>query len=219
MEGERMGTWEDLRREARKVEHSLDMKLASYSKTADDDSATKLLEIEHLLQQLADINRALVNSQLRTDTHAHALARHHSILEDFSREFRRIRSSLSTSRERAELVGAFHSVREEDAASLGPASRGGQETALLREHGAIYGNVAQIDEVLGQAQETSNALSAQRSLFLGISGKVNNLGAHTFPAVNKLISDIRKRKSKDTLILSTTISICTLLLILYWLSK
>jgi hypothetical protein len=45
----------------------------------------QLLEIEQLLQRLSDVNRALADSQSRTDTHGHALARHRSILEEFTR--------------------------------------------------------------------------------------------------------------------------------------
>lgn len=81
--------------------------------------------------------------------YARSVFRRYDLSQLYLQEFRRIQSSLTTSRERAELVGAFHSVREEDLTGLGPASRGGQETALLREQGAIYGNVAQVGPTEG----------------------------------------------------------------------
>lgn len=103
----------------------------------------------------------------------------------------------------------------------------------------------QIDEVIGQAQATRAVLGSQRSLFSDVQGKVKNLG-DKFPVIRGLlgislfnlymifstylsltlailyslcIGSIRRRRSRDTLILSAVIAACTLFLIIYWLSK
>ena len=44
------------------------------------------------------------------------------------------------------------------------------------------------------------------------------LGAK-FPVVNNLVAAIRRRKSKDTLVLSAVVAVCTLFLLAYWSNK
>lgn len=106
--------------------------------------------------------------------------------------------------------------------------------------------IIQIDEVIGQAQATRSALGSQRVLFGDVQGKVKHLGDR-FPEIRGLIGiqassisrfyhphtclsywlfnslvlagAIRRKRSKDTLILSAVIAACTLFLVIYWLSK
>ncbi|CAK9186339.1 unnamed protein product [Ilex paraguariensis] len=99
----------------------------------------------------------------------------------------------------------------------------------------IYPN---IDDVISQAQTTRAALGSQRSLFGDVQGKVKLL-SDKFPIIRGLIGiilkpflllhfvllthfpvgSIRRKRSRDTLILSAVIAACTLFLIIYWLSK
>ncbi|RRT52993.1 hypothetical protein B296_00028830 [Ensete ventricosum] len=89
---------------------------------------------------------------------------------------------------------------------------------LLRERAAIHGNISHIDEVIGQAQMTRSALGSQRVLFGDVQGKVKQLGDR-FPVIRGVIGAIRRKRSKDTLILSAIVAACTLFLVIYWLSK
>lgn len=89
---------------------------------------------------------------------------------------------------------------------------------ILRERAAIHGSISHIDDVINQAQTTRAALGSQRALFGDVQGKVKQLG-DKFPVIRGLIGSIRRKKSRDTLILSAVIAACTLFLIIYWLSK
>lgn len=40
-----------------------------------------------------------------------------------------------------------------------------------------------------------------------------------FPVVSNLVTAIRRKKSKDTMILSGVIAGCTILMLIYWLNK
>jgi Golgi SNAP receptor complex protein 1 len=62
------------------------------------------------------------------------------------------------------------------------------------------------------------SLAGQRSMFMDMTTKLGNLGAK-FPVVNSLVSAIRRKKSKDTLILSAVVACCTLFLLAYWSRK
>ncbi|CAL9173152.1 unnamed protein product [Musa hybrid cultivar] len=229
--------WEELRKEARKIEGDLDVKLSSYAKLAsrfthsssgygDNGSPTigssrswksMEMEIQSLLEKLLDINDAMSRcaaSTAPTTSINQKLARHRDILHEFTQEFRRTKGNLNSIREHAELL---YSVRDDISESMASGSMS-PRVNLLRERAAIHGNISHIDEVIGQAQATRSALGSQRVLFGDVQGKVKQLGDR-FPKIRGLIGAIRRKRSKDTLILSAVIAACTLFLVIYWLSK
>ncbi|CAN1848556.1 Golgi SNAP receptor complex member 1-2 [Linum perenne] len=89
---------------------------------------------------------------------------------------------------------------------------------LLRERASIHGSISHIDDVISQAQATRAVLGSQRSFFGEVQGKVKHL-SDKFPVIRGLLGSIRRRRSRDTLILSAVIGACSLFLIIYWLSK
>eukprot|EP00878_Enallax_costatus_P021295 GHUV01022541.1.p1 GENE.GHUV01022541.1~~GHUV01022541.1.p1 ORF type:complete len:216 (+),score=32.24 GHUV01022541.1:288-935(+) len=122
--------WEDLRKQARKHEGELDVKLAAYGKlcssfdggrgrgsgsTADQVTnkiaKQKAREIEALLQLLADINHDMSGVIAGVaDSRSHTLARHRDILQDLTQEFRRLDLQLDAARERATLLAGAESL-------------------------------------------------------------------------------------------------------------
>ncbi|MFS7914737.1 putative golgi SNAP receptor complex, subunit 1 [Helianthus anomalus] len=76
----------------------------------------------------------------------------------------------------------------------------------------------QMDGVISQAQETLGSLVFQRSTFRGVNSKLSNVSSR-LPTVNSIISAINKKKSMDTIILSLVASVCTFLILIYWLTK
>ncbi|KAH0930847.1 hypothetical protein HID58_016574 [Brassica napus] len=233
--------WEELRREARKIEGDLDVKLSSYAKLGarfnqggslpsslitcygvDGGSPggswkSMEIEIQSLLEKLLDINDSMSRcaaSAAPTTSVTQKLARHRDILHEYTQEFRRIKGNISSMREHAELLSSVRDDISEYKAS-GSMSPGVQ---VLRERASIHGSISHIDEVIGQAQATRAVLGSQRSLFSDVQGKVKNLG-DKFPVIRGLLGSIRRRRSRDTLILSAVIAACTLFIIIYWLSK
>lgn len=227
--------WEELRKEARKIEGDLDVKLSSYNKLGtrfthggfvDSVSPTTgsgrswksmEMEIESLLEKLLDINDSMSRcaaSAAPATSVTQKLARHRDIFHEYTQEFRRIKGNITSMREHAELLS---SVKDDinDYKGSGPMS---PKMQLLRERAAIHGSIAHIDDVISQAQSTRAALGSQRSMFADVQGKVKLL-SDKFPIVRGLLGSIRRKKSKDTIILSAVIAACTLFLIIYWLSK
>ncbi|MBA0858996.1 hypothetical protein Goshw_002370 [Gossypium schwendimanii] len=94
--------WEELRKEARKIEGDLDVKLSSYAKlgarfTQEDTGSPTLgssrswksmvIEIQSLLEKLLDINDAMSRcaaSAAPTTSVTQKLARHRDILHEFT---------------------------------------------------------------------------------------------------------------------------------------
>ncbi|RVW41058.1 Golgi SNAP receptor complex member 1-2 [Vitis vinifera] len=129
-------------------------------------------------------------------------------------EFRRIKGNMNSMREHAELLSSVRDDISEYKASGSMSPR----MQLLRERAAIHGSISHIDDVISQAQTTRAALNSQRTLFGDFQGKVKLL-SDKFPIIRGLLGSIRRRRSRDTLILSAVIAACTLFLIIYWLSK
>ncbi|MCO5587523.1 hypothetical protein L7F22_041473 [Adiantum nelumboides] len=234
---EQDGRWEDLRREARKLESDLDMKLSSYAKLGgmlahggriekgatpdilggDGSWKSMEMEIESSLEKLVDVNDSMSRCAVAaapTTSVTQKLARHRDILHEFTQEFKRTRGNISSLREHAELLTSVRNDISEYKAS-GNSSPG---PSLLRERAAIHGNMTQMDEVIIQAQSTKGALSTQRSMLMEIEGKVKHL-SDRFPIIRSVLGAIKRKRSRDTLILSAVIAACTLFLMIYWLFK
>ncbi|CAL2241216.1 unnamed protein product [Prunus armeniaca] len=227
--------WEELRREARKIEGDLDVKLSSYAKlgarftqggyveSGSPSVGTSRswksmeMEIQSLLEKLLDINDSMSRcaaSATPATSVTQKLARHRDILHEFTQEFRRIKGNINSLREHAELLTSVRDDISEYKASGSMSPR----MQILRERAAIHGSVSHIDEVISQAQTTRAVLGSQRALFGDVQGKVKNL-SDKFPIIRGLLGSIRRRRSRDTLILAAVIAACTLFLIIYWLSK
>ncbi|KAI5345196.1 PREDICTED: Golgi [Prunus dulcis] len=227
--------WEELRREARKIEGDLDVKLSSYAKLgarftqggyvetgspsvgSSRSWKSMEMEIQSLLEKLLDINDSMSRcaaSATPATSVTQKLARHRDILHEFTQEFRRIKGNINSLREHAELLTSVRDDISEYKASGSMSPR----MQILRERAAIHGSVSHIDEVISQAQTTRAVLGSQRALFGDVQGKVKNL-SDKFPIIRGLLGSIRRRRSRDTLILAAVIAACTLFLIIYWLSK
>eukprot|EP00252_Welwitschia_mirabilis_P012353 TRINITY_DN2737_c0_g1_i1.p1 TRINITY_DN2737_c0_g1~~TRINITY_DN2737_c0_g1_i1.p1 ORF type:complete len:238 (-),score=57.25 TRINITY_DN2737_c0_g1_i1:28-741(-) len=226
--------WEDLRREARRIEGDLDVKLSSYAKfggrlahgdvgTSNDiiagDRSLKSMEMEiqSLLERLLDINDAMSRCAAvatATTSVTQKLARHRDILHELTQEFKRTKGNITAMREHAELLTSVRNDISEYKASgsMSPAP------GLLRERAAIHGSSSQIETVISQAQATKSVLGSQRTVFSEIQGKVKHL-SDRFPVIRGLLGAIHRKRSKDALILSAVIAGCTLFLIVYWISK
>ncbi|KAM7492887.1 hypothetical protein LguiB_027496 [Lonicera macranthoides] len=218
-------SWDSLRKQARKLEAQLDDQMHLYRKLvstkADDGNLNDLeLGIDQLLKQLQQVNSQMQDwvSSGGSEIFSHTLSRHQEILHDLSQEFNRLRSSLRAKREHASLLEDF---REFDRARLDLEEAGGgsyEQAALLKERAGIGRSTGQMDTVISQAQETLGTLVFQRSTFGGINSKLSNVSSR-LPTVNSILSSIKKKKSMDTIILSLVASVCTFLMLIYWLSK
>ncbi|KAE8038711.1 hypothetical protein FH972_011190 [Carpinus fangiana] len=227
--------WEELRREARKIEGDLDVKLSSYAKlgarftqggfvdtgspSVGSSRSWKSMEMEihSLLEKLLDVNDSMSRcaaSAAPATSVTQKLARHRDILHEYTQEFRRIKGNINSMKEHAELLSSVRDDISEYKASGSMSPR----MQLLRERAAIHGSIAHIDDVISQAQTTRHVLSSQKAFFGDVQGKVKHL-SDKFPIIRGVLGSIKRRRSRDTLILSAVIAACTLFLIIYWLSK
>ncbi|XP_078167521.1 Golgi SNAP receptor complex member 1-2-like isoform X1 [Carex rostrata] len=232
-EGTTTSNWDDLRRSARKLEGDLDVRLSSYAKLSgfsdkkgssnDMQWKTLEMEIENLLVKLTEVNEDM--SQWTSATVVGAttavmqrLTRHREILHELTQEFKRTKKNLVSVKEHAELLTSVRNDIHEHKTGAQSPSKIKSERNLLRERAAIHGGLTQIDEVIDQAEATRSALTAQRSAFGEIQGKLKLL-KDKFPLIHVTLGAIKRKKSKDDIILSAVVALCTLFLVAYWFAK
>lgn len=230
-----ISTWEELRKAARKLEGELDLKLESYSKFGASFEKTKssllpedvqntdhvfgsmAIEIEQLLMKLQEINDNMSRYIARQDPSTatpllHALQHHRGKLHDYTQEFKKLQQSIQSAREHAELL---ESVRRD--INLFKSSGGSDRTDnLLHERKSLHASDRIADEVIGQAQQAREELHHQRSMLSGTLNKLKAAGAG-FPAMGALMSAIKRKKSRDSIILALVISFCICFMLWYWL--
>ena len=156
----------------------------------------------------------MVSAAAGSDSRRHTLARHSDILQEYHQEFRRLKAIHSSMEDRNDLLGDV----ESGVPLLGLPVSNSSSNAILRERGNIGSASNALDDVIGQAQNVASNLMQQRRVFDGINSKLNVLGAR-FPAVNHVLTSIRRRKAKDTIVVSSVVALCLIIVIIYWYSK
>mmetsp|Transcript_6846 Transcript_6846/g.23554 ORF Transcript_6846/g.23554 Transcript_6846/m.23554 type:complete len:225 (+) Transcript_6846:161-835(+) len=218
--------WELLRKEARKLESEIDSKLATYAKydkgysyrqsdpasSEGYSTSVQAAQVEDLLLNLSRVNEEMVSAASGSDSRRHTLARHRDILQEYEQEFKRLKSIHSSMQDRADLLVDVESGSN---APLLPLSS--NSSAILRERANIGGVNNALDDVIGQAQNVASSLMQQRRVFDGVNSKLTTLGSR-FPVVNSLLTSIRRRKAKDTIVMSLVVALCLALMLLYMFS-
>ncbi|KAL1507577.1 hypothetical protein AB1Y20_007197 [Prymnesium parvum] len=209
---------QELRREARRLENELDLKLVSYSRLdASDASASASADeierqIDALLARLAECNDRMSREAADaagSATTMHTLQRHREILHDFTQEFRKTKANLRSADERQRLLS---SVRQDSREQRNGSVRA--TDTLLRERNAIHVGDRMADEVLGQAQATREALGAQRQGFGSTASKLSLISSLA-PRASALIGAIGRRQKRDKMILALVFGLCLGFFIIY----
>ncbi|WVQ77727.1 hypothetical protein IAR50_007417 [Cryptococcus sp. DSM 104548] len=230
-------SWDNARRHARALETALDSKLSAYSRLAasiarsssglggsgsrddiEDDGVGgyKLVEeeVEELLQKLEqaiDDLMALINSpnQPPSASMQHAAQTHRDNLDDYRRDFIRTRSNVEQSIRRSNLLG---DVRKD--INDYKSGRSSATDALLQDRSRIDSSHRMIDDTLNQAYATRSDFASQRTLLGSIESRMGGV-LNQMPGINSLITMIKTRRRRDTVIMGCVVAGCVLLLLGY----
>ncbi|XP_054281104.1 Golgi SNAP receptor complex member 1 [Macrosteles quadrilineatus] len=229
--------WEDLRKQARKLENEIDLKLVSFSKLGtgtvntyknNESDMEPLLstehvfdsvavEIEQLLSKLAAVNEKLgeiASSEQASGGGAamlHTLQRHRDILQDYTQEFRKTQQNYRARRERENLL---HSVKKDIDSYKNSSGLNRRMDLYMKENKHIRNSERMVDDQISIAVETREHLVSQRLSMKRIQTRIHDLGSR-FPVVNSLVQRINLRKRRDSLIIGLVVGICTFLMLLY----
>ncbi|KAE9409113.1 v-SNARE protein [Gymnopus androsaceus JB14] len=218
-----MSSYEQLHRQCRTLENLFDTKLNSYSQLVStisrpsedveaDGSRERWkdleMETEELLEKLEEMNEQLaaLDSETLSQSMLRAIQRHRELLQDNSRELKRTKASVQNALDQANLLSG---VRNDIDAYKSSAA-----DSLLGERGRIDSSHRMTDDMLNQAYETRADLARQRSSLSGISTRMTNV-LNTIPGINNLVSMIKSRRRRDSIILGVVIGVCVILILSY----
>ncbi|CAH7685400.1 hypothetical protein BY996DRAFT_6431565 [Phakopsora pachyrhizi] len=224
--------WDTLRRQIRTLENNLENHITTYAKLCtsistgyssngklNEISVAESRELEEQIEENFKQLSLLVDQIFRliettspspTPSMIHTCNRHKEILEDYTRDFRRTKTSLRECEQRASLLSSVRS--EISAFKSSQASSLDEDNRHLNDRNSINSSSRLADDILGQAYETRYQFSAQRQSILGSNSRMGNV-VSSIPGVNSLISMINSRRKRDTLILSIVAGSCTLMLL------
>ncbi|PWY83139.1 vesicle transport v-SNARE protein superfamily [Aspergillus sclerotioniger CBS 115572] len=216
--------WAQLRQQARSLETQTENLFHTYSQYA---SITKLpptpseeeQRIESQLQDLLERRDTLISQLSRLlDSEAtltssalkqNNLSRHREVLHDHRRELQRLKSAISESRDRANLLSNVRSDIDAYRAS-NPAQA--EADYMLEERGRIDESHNMMDGVLSQAYAINENFGLQRETLASINRKIVG-AASSVPGMNALIGKIGSKRRRDALILGAFIGVCFLVLV------
>ncbi|KAJ3812401.1 v-SNARE protein [Lentinula lateritia] len=218
-----MSSYEQLHRQCRTLENLFDTKLTSYSqlvstisRPSEDVEAEGSrarwkdleMEAEELLEKLEETNEQLaaLDSEILSPSMLRAIQRHRELFQDNSRELKRTKTSVQNALDQANLLSG---VRNDIDAYKSSAA-----DSLLAERGRIDSSHRMTDDLINQAYETRADLARQRSSLSGINTRVSN-ALNTLPGINNLVSMIKSRRRRDSVILGVVIGICIILIVSY----
>ncbi|KAL1925623.1 uncharacterized protein VTP21DRAFT_506 [Calcarisporiella thermophila] len=218
-----------LRKQARQLEHEIEIKLVAFSKMGASTSSranhgsfltdgpsgneAAELEIDELLKKLTIVVNSMNEFTERPSANrissslVHVIQRHRDMLYDYSKEFRKTRANLRSMREHNELLSQIRDDMNKPSSS--------NTEHLLTERNRIDNSHRMTDMLLEQAYSTRENLDKQRSLLQGANRRLVGLVGQ-IPGINTLINRIHTRRRRDTFIMAGVISTCICLILLYW---
>ncbi|KUL91310.1 hypothetical protein ZTR_01581 [Talaromyces verruculosus] len=202
------GGWAQLRQQARSLETQTETLFHTYSQYASmsqlppkpseeeqrvEDQIQSLLEKrEALMGQLT----RLLDSEVTLTSSAHKqnhLARHREVLSEHRRELNRLSSSISETRDRANLLS---NVRSDIDAYRSSNPHAAEAEYMLEERGRIDNSHNMMDRVLSQAYAVNENFGLQRETLASINRRIVG-AAGQIPGVNSLIGKIGAKRRRD----------------------
>ncbi|KAF9454178.1 V-snare-domain-containing protein, partial [Macrolepiota fuliginosa MF-IS2] len=165
-----------------------------------EDLLSKLEEINEQLSTLASDPETLSASMLRT------IQRHREIFQDSSRELNRTKTNVHAALDKANLLTG---VRNDIDAYKSTAA-----DLLLAERGRVDNSHRMTDDILAQAYETRSEFSRQRTTLANMNTRMVGV-LHKMPGINNVVSMIKSRRRRDSIILGLLIGVCTIIILSY----
>lgn len=138
-----------------------------------------------------------------------ALSRHRSNLDDYRRDFARVRRNIEAALAKSDLLGSVR--RDIDSYK---AARASQTEALLADRDHIDASHRMIDEITATAQATRQAFFEDSATIRNINARMGRV-AGQIPGINKLIAAIGTRRRRDQYIIAGVAAACILFLLWY----
>jgi golgi SNAP receptor complex member 1 len=170
-------------------------------------------EMESLLSRLQAVVDSMSASLAGGSTSAppalaHTLLRHTEILHDYTQEFRKTRGSVTSARDRADLLGGIGRAERARSAAGGSGvgvGDGGVD-ALQAERASLSNANSGADAAVAAGQSLKEDLERQRAMFASMVERMETM-SEGMPAVSRLIGQIRRKKKRDLYVIGGVVAV------------
>jgi Golgi SNAP receptor complex protein 1 len=231
--------WEGFRRDSRRLENEIELKLSEFAAFAtsysqvhllkpqrqetvkhDQDAETLTKELEQLLLQMGDGINKIAPLVGEYDAHPQnpsaltpLLYHHKNKLQQFTTEFRKTLNHIKQTRDHAELLS---SVRQ-DINAARRANGLNNEANYLRERGSLLSSSSISDNIIEQAYAARATLSQQQEDLKRAFGRLQWI-VSSVPGLSGVMRAIVRRRLRDKIIMAVTAAVCISLILWYWFS-
>ncbi|KAL8839082.1 MAG: hypothetical protein Q9170_001864 [Blastenia crenularia] len=204
--------WAQLRQQARSLEAQTDTLFHTYSRFAsipnlpqiptEEETKTET-QIQELLEKrenlISQLTRLLDSESLLTASalKQNNLTRHRETLHDHQQTLLRLRSTIATARQKANLLS---SVRQDISAYRASNPETAEADYMLDERGRIDRSHGVADSVLSQAYAVNEQFGVQREMLGNVQRRIVGV-AGMVPGINGLIGRIGAKRRRDGVVL------------------
>mmetsp|Transcript_18030 Transcript_18030/g.49092 ORF Transcript_18030/g.49092 Transcript_18030/m.49092 type:complete len:231 (-) Transcript_18030:81-773(-) len=224
-------SFEQLKREAVQLERQLEEKVSRYQQLAQrlnaaaatndlsmteqgssnapswDEETSLQQEIQRLLNHLQDLIQGRLAQAARSPSQQAVVGRYRDIMMDLRSDLEKSQQTVRRAAERRELLQG----------SSAAAVQSGNDPAmdhLLRERNHIQNSMNAAGSVLGQAEAVRTDLRYQGRSLRTTQGLIGQITGNV-PGLNNLIENIRRRRSRDDMIVAGVIAVCIVFTLYY----
>lgn len=179
-----------------------------------EDEAT----LRHDIQRTHTLLQDLVLTQLQpaaekvgSQSASLLVKRYREILFDLSGDFEKSRQAHQRKQERAKLMAGARTSLD---AGNGDGTHDPAMDHLLRERGHIGNSMNAAASVINQASEIRSDLRSQGMSLQSVQSTVGNIMGN-IPSINTVVERIRRKRSKDDMIVAGVIASCILFTLWY----
>ncbi|KAI4251439.1 MAG: hypothetical protein LQ352_004855 [Teloschistes flavicans] len=218
--------WAQLRQQARSLEAQTDTLFHTYSrfasasnippKPSEEETKTES-QIQELLEKrenlISQLTRLLDSESLLTASalKQNALTLHRNTLAEHTHTLSRLRASIATARQRANLLT---NVRSDISSYRAQNPETAEADYMLDERSRIDRSHGVADSVLSQAYAVNEQFAGQREMLGNVQRRIVG-AAGKVPGINGLIGRIGAKRRRDGIILGSFIAFCTLVLLYF----
>lgn len=222
-------SFEQLKREAVQLERQLEEKVSRYQQLAQrhnqsavchdlskteqgiapswDEETSLQQEIQRLLNHLQDLISGRLTLAARNPSQNAVVGRYRDILMDLRSDFEKSQQNVRRAVERRELL---HGA---SATTVGSGNDPAMDH-LLRERNYIQNSMNAVGSVVGQAEAVQHDLRYQGRSLRSTQGLIGQITGN-IPGINTLVEQIRRKRSRDDMIVAGVIAFCLVFVLWY----
>ncbi|KAL9115493.1 MAG: hypothetical protein Q9227_000814 [Pyrenula ochraceoflavens] len=226
--------WAQLRQQARTLETQTESLFHTYSqyqtsttlppKPSEEEQKleSQILELlERRSSLLTQLTRLLDSDPSPSALKTSNLTRHRDLLSTHRAELSRLKSSISTTRDRLHLLSSVrndisayhHSNSSSSNPNLNPEAQ--ESEYMLAERGRLDNSHSMVDSVLSQAYAVQENFGIQRETLANVNRRIVG-AASQMPGIDGLMRRVSSKKRRDGIILGSFIAFC--FLVVFWFS-